>query len=92
MRGLSAGAREPLQAAAPAKRFDDGASAVVKLLQHEAPGNPEAAEKEEAEKRSKHVRSSLFRVGAGRTAALLGRTNVPILFSLVKSAFHPICK
>jgi len=38
------------------------------------------------------VRSSLFWFGAGRTAALLGRTNVLSLFSLVKQAIVTICK
>jgi hypothetical protein len=86
------GARQPLHPAAPVERHEDVATAVVELLKSEASGNPEAAKKKEADERSKHVHSSLFLSGAGSTAALLGRNNVPRLFSLVKRFINPICK
>jgi len=92
MRASGAGAREALHPAAPVERSQDVATAFVNLLQCEASSGPEAAEEEETENRSKHRKSSLFVGCAGRTAALLGRTNVLSLFSLVKRLSVTISK
>ena len=93
MPGSKRGAGHALDSAATAERGTDIPAAVVKLLECEASGDPETAEEEKTEKRSKNGDSSCFELLApAALQRLWGWSNVPALFSLVKTPGVTICK